>query len=507
MKKPLRTSVLTFFFFLCSLLLFAYGQGYAAVHLTVLHVNDVHGHLLPYTDKTISETVPVSGAAYLAKMIENERAGNPDGTLLLSAGDMFQGTPLSNLFHGQPVIEIMNYLQFDAMAVGNHEFDWGTDVLRKLRSSANFPFVSSNVADTQGNSLEGVKPYVLLTRKDLKIAVIGLTTLDTPYSTKPSNVSDLTFADPVKILPGIIKEAKEQGARLVLVLSHMGLDADKSLAEKVSGIDVIVGGHSHTAVKDTVRVHETIIVQAGSYGIYLGVLQLDFDPSTGKITEHTEVNELKTVFAGPDNPFDAKAVGIIATYNDRIKAELEIVVGEASVDLVRQSKEESNIGNLIADAMLEVTKADVAFQNGGGIRADLSAGKISMEDVFTLLPFDNSLIVMDLTGSHILQILKENITSDKKILQVSGLSVRYDLNAPANAGLVEAGIAGKPIDPLKIYRVATNDFLAAGGDHFAVFTEGTNVVYDDTVRDAFVAYLRKHSPVSPKIENRITFAR
>lgn len=507
MKKLEKALVFVFFFFLCPPFLSAQSPEPAAVHLTILHVNDVHGHILPYTDKTISEKIPVSGGAYLAKMVEQERAANPEGTLLLSAGDMFQGTPISNLFNGQSVIELMNYLHFDAMAVGNHEFDWGRDILDKMRSLADFPFVSSNIVDAQGKGLNGVKPYIFLTRKDVKIAVIGLTTQETANSTKPAYVSGLTFLDPVNLLPGIIKEVKEQGANLVLVLSHCGLDADKRLAEKVSGIDLIVGGHSHTAVTTPVKVHETLIVQAGSYGLYLGVLQLGFDPSTHRITTYTGADELKTVVAGPDTPLDERAAGIIARYNDQIKVEFAQVVGETSVDLVRKYNEESNIGNLVADAMREVTKADMAFQNGGGIRADLPAGKITLEDVFTLLPFDNSLVVMDLTGSQILQILKQNMTTDRKILQVSGIRVQYNPSAPTEAEQVKADFKEKPLDPEKAYRVVTNDFLAAGGDRFTGFQEGGNVVYDDTVRDAFVSYLKKHSPTCPKIENRITFVK
>jgi len=506
MKKLEKALVFVFFFFLYSPFLFAQDKGHAApIRLTILHVNDVHGHILPYTDKSINEKLPVSGAAYLAKMIEEERALNPDGNLLLSAGDMFQGSPISNLFSGQPVIEIMNYLQFDGMALGNHEFDWGRETLDKLRSSARFPFLSSNIVDKQGNRLEGVKPYALLTRKNLKIAVIGLTTPETAYGTKPANVSDLTFLDPVKTLPGIIEEVRSQGANLVVVLSHLGLDEDKKLAQEVSGIDVIVGGHSHTAVIDPVQVRQTIIVQAGSYGLYLGVLNLAFDPSTQRIVDYTKVNELKTVYAGPENPFDEKAAGIVAAYNDQIKAEFQRVVGETTVDLVRRPYEESNIGNLIADAMREISKADMAFQNGGGIRADLPAGKITMEEVFTLLPFDNSMVLMDLTGSQVLLALKQNSSTDRKILQISGLGVQYNPTAPAEAERVMVSVEGKPIDPAKVYRVVTNDFVAAGGDRFTVFQEGANVVYDDTVRDGFLAYLKKHSPVAPKIENRIIF--
>ena len=146
------------------------------IHLTVLHMNDLHGHILSYIDKNVSVDSPVGGAAAFGGLIRQQRAQNPDGTLLLAAGDMFQGTPVSNIFHGEPVIRIMNQMRFDAMALGNHEFDWGLVALDRLRSMAEFPFLSANIRDTAGKNLPGVMPYVILKRKGLSIAVIGVTT-------------------------------------------------------------------------------------------------------------------------------------------------------------------------------------------------------------------------------------------------------------------------------------------------------------------------------------------
>ena len=162
------------------------------INLTILHVNDTHGHIIPYVDKSVDPGQPVGGAEYLAKMIERQRDANPDGTILLSAGDMFQGTPVSNLFHGKPVIEIMNYLHYDAMALGNHEFDWGQDVLHSMISSASFPVVSANIFERGGKNIRGVKPYVILKKKDVRIAVIGITTPET-YLQHKTGECDRTY--------------------------------------------------------------------------------------------------------------------------------------------------------------------------------------------------------------------------------------------------------------------------------------------------------------------------
>lgn len=475
------------------------------VQVTILHLNDFHGHLLPFMDKAVSATTPVGGAAYLAAAIEREKAKNPDGTLLLSAGDMFQGTPVSNVFHGEPVIRVMNQLGFDAMALGNHEFDWGLDVLERLRSMASFPFLSANITEQAGGELKGVAPYVLLTRKGLKIAVVGATTPGTPFATKPGNVAGLVFSEPQTSLPPIIEEARKRGAKLVVVLSHLGLDADEELARNVGGIDVIVGGHTHTVVTDPVKVGRTVITQAGSYGSYLGVLNLAVDPETGKATSSPSKNELQAIIAAPGAPMDEKTTRIVDEYNDQIKTEFGKAAGESSVDLERHAASESNLGDLIADSMREATGAEIAFQNGGGIRADVPKGKITLNQVYTLLPFDNDLVTMDLTGSQVLSLLEKSVATEERILQVSGLSVEYDMTKPPGHRVKAVLVSGRPLEPDRGYRVVTNDFLAAGGDRFQVFGEGKNPVYGDSLRDAFLIYLQKHSPVSPHIENRVVF--
>lgn len=503
MKTKWKTIPAIFFVLLCWLPVQAFAA--APVHITILHMNDLHGHILPYTEKGSDPDALVGGASWFAGLIREERAANPVGTLLLSAGDMFQGTPVSNVFHGEPVIRIMNYLHFDAMALGNHEFDWGLDALDRLRSQAEFPFLSANISDMSGRGFSGTKPYVLLTRHNLSIALIGVTTPETPYSTKPSNVSRLVFSDPAKVVRPLMKEVRRQGAKFVIVLSHLGLDADRKLASRVRGIGLIVGGHSHTAVDPPLKVGKTIITQAGCYGRYVGVMQLDVDPQTGSIVDYTARNELKPVFATPQSPHDDDVAKIVDRYNDQVKAEFAREVGETLVDLTRRPDGESNVGDLAADAMREATRADIAFQNGGGLRMDLPKGKITLEHVYTLLPFDNQLVTLDLKGKQVLSILEWSAASGSKILQVSGVRVTYDMKKPPGSRVVAACVGDKPLKPDGSYRVTTNDFLAAGGDRFLAFAEGKNPVFGDTIRDAFIAYLGKHSPVNPQIENRITF--
>lgn len=473
------------------------------IPLTILHMNDLHGHILPFLDKTIRDDREVGGAASFAGVIRQERAANPAGTLLLAAGDMFQGTPISNVFKGRPVIEVMNALQFDAMSLGNHEFDWGREALQGLRDAAEFPFLAANITGRHGAGLPGIRPWAMIRRGPVEIAVIGLITPETAYTTKPAHVADLTFLEPAAVLPGLIREVRGQGAWLVVVLSHLGLDADQELARQVPGIDLIVGGHSHTAVSEPVRVGGTVIVQAFCYGCYVGVLHLEVDPASRQIVRSDSRAVLHPVVA--EGPADPAIAAMVARYEQEIRPEFSRVIGRTEVDLLRQPMAESNLGNLIADAMREAGGADIAFQNGGGIRADLPTGPVTLEGLYTLLPFDNQLVTLTLTGEQLLQLLEENGDLHAKILQMSGLAVEYDLSRPAGARVLRATVQGKPLEPAAGYRVAINDFLAAGGDRFTTFKNGAQPIYGDSLRDVVADYLQRRSPVRPLIEKRIVF--
>jgi 2',3'-cyclic-nucleotide 2'-phosphodiesterase (5'-nucleotidase family) len=493
---------------LISILIFSYSLAILAkepapVDLTILHVNDTHGRILPYIEGTSGEGQMVGGAAYLAHMIEVERSRNPDGILLLSAGDMFQGTPVSNLFKGRSVIDVMNYLKFDAMAIGNHEFDWGMDALRDLVTSSRFPYLSANIRDARGRYLPEVKPYIIVERKKIKIAIIGMTTPEVPRITAPGHLKQITIDRPEDILPQIIEKAKDEGAVIIIVLSHLGLEADRDLAKRTSGIHIIVGGHSHTALDNPVMVGNTIIVQAGAYGLYLGVLRLTIDPDTGKIIRHTEEKELEKVIAGRDRPHDEELARIIQVYYGRIEKEYTKVVGETSVPLVSYHQSESNTGNFICDTMRKKTGTDMAFINSGAIRNNIPKGKITMEQVFTLLPFDNNLVTMELTGKQIFEILEQNARLEHDILQVSGIKIRYDLSEPEGSRVRDVHIGRRSLDPEKTYTVTTIDYLAVGGDAFSPFKEGKHIMYGTALRDVLVSYLEKHSPISPRIEGRI----
>jgi 5'-nucleotidase / UDP-sugar diphosphatase len=490
--------------FLVFCLQFSLGAVFGAEKLVILHVNDFHGRVFPYVDKNVDPVAPSGGAAYLAAMVADQRERNSDGVILLSAGDMFQGTPVSNIFRGKPVVEMMNRLRFDAMTLGNHEFDWGRAVLADIVSQASFPFVSANVKDGQGRSLEGTRPYVIVERKGLKVAIIGLSTPETAYTTKPDNVTGLTFLDPVTVLPQLISEVKGKGVQLVVLLTHLGLDEDKKVAAAVQGIDVIVGGHTHTVATNPVVVGKSIVTQAGYNGLYLGALELTVDEKSGAIIKATEKGELLRVSAAPHARFDGEMKKMADAYGLAVKTKFEQVVAETTVPLLRRFDGESVSGDVITDAMKAASGATIAFQNSGGIRADIPAGKITMEQIYTVLPFDNEVIAMDLQGADIIALLERAVKQDKGVLQASGVKVVY-LKGPKGFQVDEVTVDGRPIDPTKPYRIATNDFLSSAGDDFREFLKGRNIVHKGVLRDVFADYVRTNSPVSAPPGGRIVF--
>ena len=246
----------------------------AGATLRLLYVNDFHGFAEPH--KPLKASEPLGGMAYLAGEVERLRRGQP--TLLLAAGDMIQGNNWANLFQGKSSIELMNAMKFDAMVVGNHEFDYGQEVLKERLKEAGFPFLGANV---QG--LPGLKPYVIKNLQGVRVAIIGVTTPDTPISSHPRNVTGLKFSPPETAVAACLKELQGK-ADLVVVLSHIGYPEDRALAQKTPGIDVIIGGHTHTRLETPAVVNHTIIGQAWEHAKALGVLDLDL--KDGKIVKY-----------------------------------------------------------------------------------------------------------------------------------------------------------------------------------------------------------------------------
>lgn len=477
--------------------------------ITILHTNDTHGRLENF--KAIDENI-VGGFARIATLVKEIRESAPGIVLLIDAGDAIHGTTLANLFDGVPVVDVFNAIGYDAMEIGNHEFNYGQAILTERFEQAEFPILAANVVVTAtGESPPFCRPYTIKEVAGKRIAIFGLITPDTPVVTHPKNVIGLTFLDPIETAAKLVPKLRPK-ADLIVALTHIGYEMDRQLTKKVGGIHVIVGGHSHTKIEAPERGNKggnAIIVQAWESGKVLGRLDLEM---RGKAIVRFS-GELIPVTA--DIPEDPEVKAIIQPYVEELEEMMAEVVGSTLVDLEGRREnirtQETNLGNLVANMMRWASEgAQIALQNGGGIRWHrvFPAGDITLGDVYELLPFANTLVMMDLTGAQIGEALELSVSIYPGVLggflQVSGLKFTFDPGQPAFSRLVDVWVGDEPLVDNAVYRVATNDFLAAGGDDYTVLTLGTNFV--DTgiyLMDYMVEYIKEFSPVSPAVENRI----
>ncbi|WP_339271159.1 choice-of-anchor I family protein [Paenibacillus sp. FSL K6-1330] len=504
--------------------------------LTVMHTNDTHAHL--------SE---VARRAALVKQVRSE-GGN---SLLLDAGDVFSGDLYFTKWFGLADLAFMNYMGYDAMTFGNHEFDQGTKTLADFVSKAQFPLVSANVDLSQDANIShlirkpavidtdqpkttansGVYPYVTLLVDGQKVGVFGLTTEDTAETSSPGK--DVVFNEAVTSARATVEAMEQEGLNIIIGLSHLGYAKDQALAEAVEGIDLIVGGHTHTTlnapevVTDNEHGTPTVIVQANEWGKYLGRVDLQFDKEGKVLVGEGELGG-KLIPVDSNVAEDKQAKDMLAPYNAELEELMKQVVGIADVllDGKRENvrSKETNLGNLIADGMLakakELKNADIALTNGGGIRAAIDEGEITMGELRTVMPFGNTLFVMDVTGQQLKDGLENGISGAKladlpgKFPQIAGMKFKWDPSAPAGNKVYDVQImkggSYKPLVLTETYRMATNSFVAKGGDGYKSFAEAIaegkyneDLGYPDY--EIFMEYVTKlGGKVSPKVEGRIT---
>jgi len=483
---------------------FAAESNTDLVNLQILTINDFHGALI--------ENGKNPGAAKMAQCLKDMKAQNPSGTLILSAGDMFQGSPDSNLSYGKTVVTVMNQIGFDAMAIGNHEFDWGISTLKARISQAKFPYLSANISvKSTGKSADFAKPYVFFERSGVKIAVIGLTTPETAYKSSAKITSPYTFDDPAKIVNELVPVLKKQGADIIIVLSHMGSFMDKDtgeitgeasdLARNTHGLDAIVSAHSHQIVYGTVN--HVPIVQAGYFGRAVGTINISFDRNTKQVVQ-ASATTTPLPYAGLTPDLQVKA--IVEQAQTEIAPVKNAVLGSTVIELShdRDAQQLSLLGQLTADVMREATHADMAFENAGGIRTDIPAGNITMGNLYEVFPFDNTLFTIEMTGAQVMKVLQHGImNSNIGMVQFSGIKVVYAEDKPTTERIAVTLLDGSPLDLTKNYKVVTNDFMATGGDNFTMFKEGKNPF--DTylpLRDVFAAAIKKLKLIDIKSDDR-----
>jgi len=503
------------------------GQASEVHHLAVLYTNDTHGHPVKFQYGRIPDVGGLPARATLVKQIRKETPN----VLLLDAGDLSTGGVESDFFNAEPDIIGYNYIGYDAMALGNHEFDHSIALLKGQMGRARFPFLSANVRTRDGDYLG--TPYIIKQFDGFKVAVLGLSTSETGVRGDPKNIRDIVFQDEVEAARSLVPILRKE-ADIVIALTHLGVYKDDSsgsrrLAAQVSGLNLIVDGHTHTllerpiVVKNRASDGDTLIVQAGEYGVVLGRIdlwirdrqvvnyQMELIPINLKRPEKNPDGTVTYRWVGQKIEEDPDLLSRLQPYVDKVDALLSEKIGYADGAFPNhyQRSGETALGDLVADSVLWYMRRfdpDFAFINAGAIRADIPEGPINKKIVFDILPFDSTAVVLSLKGKEVASLFSHAAAvqpGEGAFPQVSrGVHVVINRSTGKCESLM---IHGEPIDPERTYRIATNSYLASGGDGYRVFLEGLDVFNSSTPqREVLVEYI-KHlgGRIRPEVEGRI----
>ncbi|MBN1543639.1 bifunctional metallophosphatase/5'-nucleotidase [candidate division KSB1 bacterium] len=474
--------------------------------VTFLHTNDMHCQFTPFPATWIdSEPRPlIGGVVALDEQIRRAREAYPH-SLLLDAGDILTGTPLSKISvagaKGGGFVEMMNLMGYDAMTIGNHEFDEGQENLMRLIELADFDVLSANLL-VQDKHLapQGEKIYRV---GDFRIGVVGLALSALDQVTAIKNLKGVTVLDPITTAQAAI-DRLDRKTDLIVLLAHQGYELDQELAQQIRGADLIIGGHSHTRLTGAVEKNGVLIVQAGSKTSNLG--RLTCRVANDSIIDY-EYELIPTWVDSVIKP-SAELLKQVTQYERQIQDEYGKVIGTLETDWVRTSHAESNIGNFITDAMREATQADFAVINSGGIRKDLVAGPITKLDVNEILPFSNYLVTFSCSGDELLELLATTARAaafrESSMLQVSGIECVFRKLSDGEVELLRTRAGGRPIDPHAVYRGVTVDFVLFGqSKNYFGFEPNNHQETGVLLADAVVDYIVRQTPIRSLIEGRM----
>jgi 5'-nucleotidase / UDP-sugar diphosphatase len=530
--------------------------------VTILHTNDFHARVDEYNrngarcvehaTQNPGKINCIAGVSRLKTVIDEIR-GEKDNVLLLDAGDQFQGTLFFTVFGSKVLTDTMTALRYDAMSIGNHEFDSGPAELARFIEGVDFPVLGANINIAEGCALEGkILPTAIITRSGEPIGIIGLVTPDTENISSPG--PNVSFTAPITAAQAAVAELTAQGVNKIIALTHIGYEYDLELAEAVSGIDIIIGGHSHSflytpthpitftppvfpefspllpagpypSVVQSPAAEPVLVVTAYQWGTFLGHLDVTFN-DTGIVTQY----DGNPIFLSNNVAKDTNMEALLDQYRPGIASLIATQVGTTTVNLPDRVAGaqvcrlgECLLGNLVADAMLwkanqvePTANYQIAFQNGGGLRAPIMAGTVTMGDVLETLPFGNAIATFELTGTHVIAALENGArrypVANGGFAQVAGLRYEIDASAPAYSRItnveVLSGTEYIPLDPDAVYKVVTNDFMRKGGDNYTMFRNYAINPYDfgPALDEALADYFKTFSPITPEIEGRITIA-
>ncbi len=473
------------------------------IKIRVYHTNDVHGWIMPRPDKLQTRRL-IGGAAAFASLIGKEAGPK----LILDAGDWWQGTPEGGaLTKGMAVTEVFNAIGYDAVVIGNHEYDNGIDFLRHMVDKLKMPVLSANTFGEDGKLVAWARPWIIKEVAGVKVGIFGLTTANMANLSFPKHIVGLVFRREVDVARAAVKALKRQGATVIIAVTHIGLEeenhgreGDRTLAREVPGIDLIVGGHSHTFLNRPIRIEETLIVQAGRYLEKAGRAELVIDPKTRKVV----ASSAELIELWPDRVGEDPAVkAIVAKHTEAVGMLFETVIASAPVALGRESDRENAVGDWMTDCYREMLGTDIAFINGGAIRADIPAGPVTLRALFNAMPFDNLLVKLMMKGVALRAVFDHGVGMER-IAQISGAKIEYYRPKPAHERIAAAAIAGAPLDDAKTYSIATLDFLANRGDGYSVFdrfvsSEATGALARDLLNEC----ARKQSVIAVPASGRL----
>ncbi|MDF0598388.1 bifunctional metallophosphatase/5'-nucleotidase [Psychromarinibacter halotolerans] len=503
------------------------GMASAEYKITILHTNDFHARFEPISkydstcgaeDNDAGECF--GGSARLVTAVEaaKERAGN---YLLVDGGDQFQGTLFYTYYKGKAAAEMMNKMGYDGMTVGNHEFDDGPEVLKGFTEAVDFPILMSN-ADISGEPIltDAIQKSIIIEKDGEKIGMIGLTPQDTDELASPGK--NIIFTPPADAVAAEVERLKAEGVNKIVVLSHSGLNVDRAVAEANPDVDIIVGGHDNSLLSNTIEgakgpypimVGTTAIVQAYAYGKFLGELNVTFDDD-GVITEAVGEPILLDASVTEDETTKARITEMAAPL-DEIRNE---VVAETS-EAIEGSREvcramECQMGTLVADAMLARVAdqgIEVAIANGGGLRSSIDAGEVTMGEVLTVLPFQNTLSTFQVSGATLIEALENGVSQIEdgggRFPQVAGISFTVTASAEPGSRVSDVMVGGEPIDPEATYGVVSNNYVRNGGDGYSMFVDAENAYdFGPDLADVVAEYLAESGPYTPYTDGRITMA-
>ncbi len=513
-----------------SVLAMSAGAALADYSLTILHTNDFHARFEPISkydgpcsSEDNTEGKCFGGTARLATAVADARARS-NNSILVDGGDQFQGTLFYTYYKGRMAAEMMNRLGYDGMTVGNHEFDDGPQVMRGFMDTLRFPILMSNADVSAEPALAGVlQKSIVIERGGEKLGLIGLTPEDTDELASPG--PNVTFTSPVLAVRAEVAKLEAMGVNKIIVLSHSGYGVDQQVAAEVPGVDVIVGGHTNTLLSNTndraegpypTMVGTTAIVSAYAYGKLLGELNVTFDDN-GVITEATGEPLVMDASVAEDEGV-VNRISTLALPLEEIRSEIvadaaAAIEGDRSVCRAM----ECSMGNLVADAMLARVKdqgIDLAIANAGGIRASIDAGEVTMGEVLTVLPFQNTLSTFQMKGAGIVAALENGVSQVEdgagRFPQVAGMTFTWDSKAEPGSRIVDVMIAKDggfvALDPAATYGVVSNNYVRGGGDGYKMFATDSMNVYDygPGLEVVVAEYLAAAGPYKPYTDGRIT---